>query len=374
MKFVCHNCKAKYTISDEKVRNKRLKIRCKKCAAIIELVDPAAVGRVSVSPGRSSAAPSVEPKAQVSKLQGIFAEIDAECAPKPDSSPTVCTPNAPRLNLFQPGVTVGADPLRGAAAGVLDAPVSAAPSVEKDISEAEASTPAAGGRKSRRLYLVVSAAFFVTSLATLGAVLLGGDSKEQPPEVRIEERVVEKVVYRDRLVTADRAEASAGSPEDEHRASASSRGARSRKSAAKKRAEEERAQALLARMSASVPESSRSIGPSGKSAASGGIRDGSDGLSADQMKRVVNSNKAAMKQCYERSLKKGEAPSSKDVRVDFKVTVGASGTVTRVSLSGEGAGHSLLKSCLRQSVKRWVFPASNRESSLEFPFVFTPTG
>lgn len=44
MRFVCDKCKSKYSISDEKVRGKILKIRCKKCKSIIEVRDPAAGG------------------------------------------------------------------------------------------------------------------------------------------------------------------------------------------------------------------------------------------------------------------------------------------------------------------------------------------
>ena len=342
MKFVCHNCMTQYTISEEKVRNKRLKIRCKKCEAIIEVVDPAAAGRVSI------------PLREVSSFQRIPAS-DTEAGPvagPSDAAPAVTLP-----------------PI---------APVS--PSAEqrffgdKAALDDNAPLPVAGGRKSPKPYLFISGAFFVTALVVLGVVLLGGGAEERPPEVRTEERIVEKVVYRDRLVTVKSDEASEASEVEVGRTSASSRGARARRSAAKKRAEEARAEALIARMSASVPESGRSIGAATETASSGsGRSSGSDGLSAGQMKRIVNGNKAAMKSCYERSLKKGEAPSTKDVRVNFKVTVGASGTVTRVSLSGEGARLSLLSSCLSQSVKRWVFPTSNRESSLEFPFVFTPT-
>src|SRR5271170_3410521 len=35
MKIVCDNCATKYSISDEKVRGKVFKIRCKKCSHII---------------------------------------------------------------------------------------------------------------------------------------------------------------------------------------------------------------------------------------------------------------------------------------------------------------------------------------------------
>lgn len=43
MRFVCESCKAKYSISDEKVRGKILKIRCKKCKNIIEVRDPSTI-------------------------------------------------------------------------------------------------------------------------------------------------------------------------------------------------------------------------------------------------------------------------------------------------------------------------------------------
>ena len=40
MKFVCDKCNTKYSISDEKVRRKVLKIRCKNCGHIIVVRDP----------------------------------------------------------------------------------------------------------------------------------------------------------------------------------------------------------------------------------------------------------------------------------------------------------------------------------------------
>ena len=42
MKFYCDNCHAKYSISDEKVRGKILKVRCKKCAHVITVREPRA--------------------------------------------------------------------------------------------------------------------------------------------------------------------------------------------------------------------------------------------------------------------------------------------------------------------------------------------
>jgi hypothetical protein len=91
------------------------------------------------------------------------------------------------------------------------------------------------------------------------------------------------------------------------------------------------------------------------------------------MKAVVDKNKRSLKACYERALRKAEAPDDRDVRVNFNLKVGSSGTVKRAALSGEGARLPSLGRCLSQTVKRWVFPPSAGDSDLEFPFVFTPT-
>jgi len=50
MKFYCDNCGAKYSISDEKVRGKILKVRCKKCAYIITVREPREPAQASSSP------------------------------------------------------------------------------------------------------------------------------------------------------------------------------------------------------------------------------------------------------------------------------------------------------------------------------------
>jgi predicted Zn finger-like uncharacterized protein len=49
MKFVCERCHTRYSIADEKVRQKILKIRCKTCENVITVRDPAAAGDQAVS-------------------------------------------------------------------------------------------------------------------------------------------------------------------------------------------------------------------------------------------------------------------------------------------------------------------------------------
>src|SRR3954468_18241845 len=58
MKIVCEACQAKYSISDDKVRGKAFKIRCKKCSHII--VVRSADGNAASSSGSS---PAITPNA-----------------------------------------------------------------------------------------------------------------------------------------------------------------------------------------------------------------------------------------------------------------------------------------------------------------------
>jgi predicted Zn finger-like uncharacterized protein len=63
MKITCQSCQAKYTIADEKVLGKTVKIRCKKCASTIVVNgnDPSAVTTESVQPEALRAQDSTQP-------------------------------------------------------------------------------------------------------------------------------------------------------------------------------------------------------------------------------------------------------------------------------------------------------------------------
>src|SRR3954470_2372747 len=41
MQFICESCKAHLLVADEKIRGKRLIVRCKRCGVQIRIVDPA---------------------------------------------------------------------------------------------------------------------------------------------------------------------------------------------------------------------------------------------------------------------------------------------------------------------------------------------
>lgn len=93
---------------------------------------------------------------------------------------------------------------------------------------------------------------------------------------------------------------------------------------------------------------------------------GTGELSADQIRTVVNRERAAVQRCYETAARmSGQAPR---LRVDVDVTIGASGTVTSATARGPGFGN--ISECIERSVRRWRFPASGSSTQTSIPFVF----
>ena len=62
MKFYCDSCQAKYSIADEKVRGKVLKVRCKKCSYVITVREP----RAPTAAARTARPPALPPALPVS--------------------------------------------------------------------------------------------------------------------------------------------------------------------------------------------------------------------------------------------------------------------------------------------------------------------
>jgi predicted Zn finger-like uncharacterized protein len=92
VKFACDSCQTKYTIPDEKVRGKVLKIRCKKCNAVITVKEP--------EPEPEIQAPPIEERTRVADLNLLnkLREENAEhsvpsmptaIAPPPEAPPAV---------------------------------------------------------------------------------------------------------------------------------------------------------------------------------------------------------------------------------------------------------------------------------------------
>lgn len=356
--------------------------------------------------------PDWAPLRNCKELIGLLARIDLTEGHSPSKVPPPAEEKSePKLGLFGEGQPSDTDPLKGARIGVIGAPkvqtqeeleTSLPASLpeeddntvafrqrsqeeyeEKDDDDAEYETdvarlhsltpPRSGGS---RVYLLASVGFFVTALVTLLVVISGGgeSSAETQSSVQTVEKIVEKVVYRDRIVEKEvfkERKNEASNAKSSKRTNGQVMAARTKK-VQKKLPTDDKTKELMARLSMNTPAGRGPIAPKNNRSAEENSTT-TNALTANQLKRVVNQNKGALKTCYERSLKKGEAPDNKDLRVNFKLTVGKSGMVKNVNFGGAGAKLPTLKSCLNRSVKQWIFPASKGDSDLEFPFVFTPT-
>src|SRR5579884_2261182 len=99
MKFVCERCQTKYSIADEKVRGKILKVRCKSCANIITVREEGARKPSSPAIPVGGAGPGVAPS-------GPHATIVAPRLPTPPPAPPIERRATPRPPVPPPDDTV----------------------------------------------------------------------------------------------------------------------------------------------------------------------------------------------------------------------------------------------------------------------------
>ena len=243
--------------------------------------------------------------------------------------------------------------------------------------------PKAAGPSQDRVVKIAAISFFVVAVVTLGVAVLGGDDRVETKTAagQAVEKVIEKVVFVDRPVPASPQVAVAESGEDDDKNSKDSSNKSRRVARAKakpkgnndkKAVTDERTKQLLERMGMSTPAGNANLTNRNSRQSSSRSGSGAGTLTSNQVKSVVNRNKRGAQSCYEQALKKGEAPDNKDLRVDFKLTVGSSGMVKKILVKGAGPRYPNLTRCLKRSVGKWVFPASSSDSPVEFPIVFTP--
>jgi predicted Zn finger-like uncharacterized protein len=81
MKFVCDRCQTKYSIADDKVRGKVLKVRCKTCQNVITVREPGAKpSQGSLAPVRAGQRPSTGPVATLGETHDENSERTAIAA------------------------------------------------------------------------------------------------------------------------------------------------------------------------------------------------------------------------------------------------------------------------------------------------------
>ena len=96
--------------------------------------------------------------------------------------------------------------------------------------------------------------------------------------------------------------------------------------------------------------------------------DESKAVSQSQISAVVRNraNQDGLKSCYERALKMDNHLTSG--RIDVTVSIGTSGIVQRVVVNAPSS-FILVEPCIKNAVKRWVFPPSSEEYGTNFPLI-----
>lgn len=93
------------------------------------------------------------------------------------------------------------------------------------------------------------------------------------------------------------------------------------------------------------------------------------GLSAEQIRRVVMSRMGAFTACYE--IASAHDPTLKgSVGVSFSVAPG--GSVSSASITGSSLNNPRVEGCILRQFNRLQFPTADKASGASFPFVFRP--
>jgi hypothetical protein len=102
----------------------------------------------------------------------------------------------------------------------------------------------------------------------------------------------------------------------------------------------------------------------GKGAAPAG-----QGLSPEQIARVVRSRMGAFQACYE--IAQAHDPNLKgNVGVSFSISPG--GSVSSASISGSSLGNPRVEGCVLRQFQRLKFPTADKATNATFPFAFRP--
>jgi hypothetical protein len=108
-----------------------------------------------------------------------------------------------------------------------------------------------------------------------------------------------------------------------------------------------------------------------KKIAGGGAAKAGQGLTPEQIRRVVLSRQGAFQACYELALSKD--PGAKGgVTVAFSVSPG--GSVASASVASSSLGNARVEGCMLRTFNRLKFPVADKPTGSVFPFVFKGGG
>jgi hypothetical protein len=225
------------------------------------------------------------------------------------------------------------------------------------------------------LFAIGAFAFLMSMMTIVGARLLSRDDPQaatQPPAVTV-------VNQQPAPVTAPEAEPSemvidldeVGVEGDAKKPSGTKAPSTTTKPATNKPKLTQAELDMLARMGGGGPGvadiNTQKPSSGGRTSSGGG---GGEGLSGEQLSKVVMQGRKNLQRCYETALR--GSGSDETIRLDVELTVSAAGNVTQVK-TGDG-GLPGMKECVQRTVKMWRFPSSGDSTQTKFPLVFQPGG
>ncbi len=103
---------------------------------------------------------------------------------------------------------------------------------------------------------------------------------------------------------------------------------------------------------------------------SGGPEVDSSSCDRDAISRYVKRNLRAIQSCYERELKRNVNLKGKVV---IRFTIGETGRVIgQPEVEEDTLGNEQVVSCIRNTIRMWMFPIKDNECPVAYPFVFAP--
>jgi predicted Zn finger-like uncharacterized protein len=89
--------------------------------------------------------------------------------------------------------------------------------------------------------------------------------------------------------------------------------------------------------------------------------------SDDEIQKAISRQRGTLNVCYNRALKMDS--SLKSVRLDMTLKIGISGRIAQAAVDQAEQRNTFLGSCLVDTVKRWIFPATGEDYTAQMPLV-----
>ncbi|MBI5548833.1 MAG: AgmX/PglI C-terminal domain-containing protein, partial [Deltaproteobacteria bacterium] len=104
---------------------------------------------------------------------------------------------------------------------------------------------------------------------------------------------------------------------------------------------------------------------------SGGPEVDSTSCDREAISKYVKSRLRAIQNCYEKELKRNVSLKGKVV---IRFTIGESGRVMgQPEVEEDTLGNEAVTSCIRNTIRMWMFPIKDNECPVAYPFIFQPS-